>query len=321
MALVEVDGLVFDYPGQRALHGVSFRIEAGGIIALVGPNGAGKTTLMRCLAALDRPAAGRIRIDGLDLAQDPRACHRRLGYLSDFFGLYTDLSVGQCLLYRGLSQGFEDGEARAAAEKAARRVGLQDRMNQKAGALSRGLRQRLGIAQAILHEPRFVILDEPASGLDPEARDDLSSLFRELQGQGMTLLVSSHILSELSDYADEMLLLDQGRIVEYRTIREEDGAPEAASARLLEIALAQADERLPGVLRDLLGAQAVESADTQRARVLIESGAERRHDLLRALLNEGFKVSDFAAKSADLQALYRARLRKTPRVEEEGAGS
>jgi ABC-2 type transport system ATP-binding protein len=316
MALVEVEGLVFDYPGHRALHGVSLEIEPGGITALVGPNGAGKTTLMRCLAALDRPAAGKVRVEGIDLSQDPRAVHQVLGYLSDFFGLYNDLSVEHCLLYRGLAQGLEECAARDAAAKAAERVRLQDRMKQKAGALSRGLRQRLGIAQAILHEPRFVILDEPASGLDPEARDDLAALLRELRAQGMTLLVSSHILSELSDYASDMLLLEEGRIVEHRTVEQREGA-EGEEPQLLRIKLVQADGRLPEILRDLVGAERIESADDRGARLLISGGGAERHELLRSLLQSGCQVSDFAAETADLQSLYRARLRKGATQREE----
>lgn len=316
MALVDVEGLVFDYPGQRALHGVSLAIQPGVITALVGPNGAGKTTLMRCLAALERPAAGSISIEGVDLAKDPRACHRLIGYLSDFFGLYDQLTVRQSLHYRGLAQGLSETASAKAAALAAERVGLSDRLNQRGGALSRGLRQRLGIAQAILHEPRFVILDEPASGLDPEARDDLSGLFRELRAQGMTLLVSSHILAELSDYASEMLLIDEGRIVEHRSLEE---TPESAASgsRLLLIKLAEADARLPALLRDLAGAEAIESADDRGARLLLEGDAGVRHGLLQKLIEAGCRVSDFAAESADLQSLYRARLRRE-KVEKQG---
>ena len=309
MALVEVDGLVYDYPAQRALHGVSLSIEAGRITALVGPNGAGKTTLMRCLAALERPTAGKIRIDGLELSKDPRACHRLIGYLSDFFGLYGELTVRQSLLYRGLAQGLGEGEAQKAAGVAAERVGLSDRLDQRGAALSRGLRQRLGIAQAILHEPRFVILDEPASGLDPEARDDLSGLFRELRAQGMTLLVSSHILSELSDYATEMLLIDEGRIVDHRSV-EDGGQGEAGEERLLLIRLAEADARLPSLLGELAGAEAIESADDRSARLLLAGDAGQRAAILKGLLDAGLPVSDFVAESADLQSLYRARLRQ-----------
>ena len=137
--MIEIRDLVFDYPGHRALHGVSLSIAASAITALVGPNGAGKTTLLRLMAALETPYDGRVTIDGLDTREAPRAIHERLGYLPDFFGLYDALSVRRCLFYAARSHGIGPGEAKGAAEAAAARVGLADRMEQPAGALSRGL--------------------------------------------------------------------------------------------------------------------------------------------------------------------------------------
>lgn len=311
MALLTVEGLVFDYPGNRALHGVSFTLEPGAITALVGPNGAGKTTLMRCLAALERPSAGRVVIEGVDLSEDPRHCHRFLGYLSDFFGVYEQLTVRRCLLHRGLSQGMTMEEGEKATLRAAERVGLSDRLDQAAGTLSRGLRQRLGIAQAILHDPRFVILDEPASGLDPEARDDLSLLLRSLRDEGMTLLVSSHILAELSDYATEMLLLSDGRLIEHRRVEDDEG--EAAGAVTLQITLSDPKEDFGDLLQGLLAEQAgsiVREASSVSALVRVPADSHVRHNLLAGLLAAGCTVSEFAVREADLQSLYRERLVK-----------
>ena len=149
--MIEVSNLVFEYPGKRALNGVSFRIEPGNITALVGPNGAGKTTLLCCMAALEVPLHGEVYIDGENINEDPRACHRKLGYLSDFFGLYDELSVRQCLLHAAASRGILANEQVRVVEQAAIRLGIADRFEIKAGALSRGLRQRLAIAQAVVH--------------------------------------------------------------------------------------------------------------------------------------------------------------------------
>ena len=169
--MIDVEGLVFDYPSGRALHGVSFVVRPGAVMALVGPNGAGKSTLMRCIAALETPGAGRISVVGLDTQRDPRGVHAALGYLPDAFGLYDALSVRQCLLYAARSRGVDAADASAATELAASEVGLTERLDQRAGELSRGLRQRLAIAQAVVHRPRVLLLDEPAAGLDPAARD------------------------------------------------------------------------------------------------------------------------------------------------------
>jgi len=196
--MIEIRELVFEYPGHRALAGVSLTIVKGSITALVGPNGAGKTTLLRCMAALETPYSGHVTIDGLDTREAPRAIHAGLGYLPDFFGLYDALSVRRCLHYAARAHGIAPEAAAAAAEAAAVRVGLADRMEQAAGQLSRGLRQRLAIAQAIVHRPKVLLLDEPAAGLDPKARRDLSRLLLVLRDGGMTLVVSSHILGRLS---------------------------------------------------------------------------------------------------------------------------
>ncbi|MCK4509545.1 MAG: ABC transporter ATP-binding protein, partial [Desulfuromonadales bacterium] len=222
--MIEVNDLVFEYPGTRALDGVSFRIEPGNITALVGPNGAGKTTLLRCMAALEVPLHGEVRIDGENIHEDPRSCHRKLGYLSDFFGLYDELTVRQCLLHAAASRGILAGEQLRVIEQAADRLGISDRLEMRAGALSRGLRQRLAIAQAVVHEPQILMLDEPASGLDPEARHSLAELFLTLRDQGMTLVVSSHILSELDEYSTDMLVLRDGRILSHDLIEQEVAA-------------------------------------------------------------------------------------------------
>src|ERR1700682_3174197 len=160
--MIDVRELVYEYPTARALKGVSLRVPDQTITALVGPNGAGKTTLLRCLAALENPYSGKVRIDGLDTTQSPREIHARMGYLPDFYGLYDDLTVHRCLSYAARSHGISPALSGAALERAASRVGLPARLESKAGELSRGLRQPLAIGQAIVQEPHVLRLDEPA---------------------------------------------------------------------------------------------------------------------------------------------------------------
>jgi ABC-2 type transport system ATP-binding protein len=188
--VIEVENLVYEYPSKRALKGIGLSVRPNTITALVGPNGAGKTTLLRCLAALDTPYDGTVHIAGLNTRDSPRAIHALLGYLPDFYGLYDALSVERCLIFAALAHGFTAAKAKEAAVMAAERVGLSDRLANPAAELSRGLRQRLAIAQAIVHEPKVVLLDEPAAGLDPMARRDLSKLLVSLKESGMTLVVS-----------------------------------------------------------------------------------------------------------------------------------
>ena len=165
--MIKVDNLTYEYPDKRVLHSISCNIEQGEICALVGPNGAGKTTLLRNLAALELPFSGSIEIDGTITHEDPRLIHRKVGYLSDFFGLYEDLTVTQCLKYIAWCHKVNANEVQSTVEWAIKKLGLSKYKDTKAGELSRGLRQRLAIAQSILHKPRVLLLDEPASGLDP----------------------------------------------------------------------------------------------------------------------------------------------------------
>jgi ABC-2 type transport system ATP-binding protein len=297
--MIEIRDLVFEYPGHRALHGVSLTVAEGAITALVGPNGAGKTTLLRCMAALETPYAGRVTIDGLDTRGSPRAIHALLGYLPDFFGLYDALSVRRCLHYAARAHGIAAGDAAAAARDAAVRVGLLDRMEQAAGALSRGLRQRLAIAQSIVHQPRVLLLDEPAAGLDPQARRDLSALLLSLKAGGMTLVVSSHILAELEDYSDRMIIVDHGRIAGGETITLKGVAR-------LRIGLAAPNAGL----KDFLAAHHAEILDAKEDRALVglAGGAAERAALLAALVQEGFAVSEFAEDVRALEEVYFAQV-------------
>jgi ABC-2 type transport system ATP-binding protein len=306
-AMISVRGLVFDYPGTRALDGVSFEIEPETITALVGPNGAGKTTLLRCIAGLDTPFAGEIGVAGLDVLAAPRASHRRMGFLADSYGLYDDLSVEQCLLYRAAALGLDGRKQAGAARLAAERLAIFDRFRQPAGTLSRGLRQRLAIAESIVHHPPVLLLDEPASGLDPEARVGLAGTLIRLKGEGMTIIVSSHILSELEDYSTHMLVLRGGRLMEQRALAASGEGHRAAIA----LRLARADQRLAGLLQ---GESAVDGLIVEglAARFLFMGGPEERAALLGRLISAGLPVADFAAARESLQTLYMSGVAAAP---------
>ncbi len=294
--MIEVRDLVYEYPNKRALDGVSLTIEAGTITALVGPNGAGKTTLMRCLAALEMPYSGQVRIAGLDTRLEPRKIHENLSFLPDFFGLYDTLSVRRCLTFAARAHGLSGSAVEAAVQKAAERVGLTDRMKQKAAELSRGLRQRLAIGQAIVHEPKVIMLDEPASGLDPDARRSLSALFIELKESGLTLIVSSHILSELEDYSDSMIIIQNGKMVGGQAVT----LTENRISYLVELASPSPDfeaflMRQPGVSK----------AETSGAvsQIWLDDPA-RRVDVVRAAVGAGFPLCGFSETKRTLEQTY-----------------
>ena len=304
--IVEVRNLVFDYPTSRALFGVSFMVEAGSITALVGPNGAGKTTLMRCLAALETPFSGSVLIEGMDVEIDPREAHSRMGFLQDFFGLYDELTVRQCLAYHSAAHGVAADEREAGILRCAERLGIADRIDQKAGTLSRGLRQRLAVAQTIIHHPRLLLLDEPASGLDPEARQELSRLLLTLRDEGITLIVSSHILAELEDYSTHMMIMRDGRVTEHSAI----GEIETASAQRMRIVLAKSHRGLKGVLEKAEGVADI-SVEGTVATFAYSRDEAARAALLRSLVEAGLAVSAFHPEQRSMQDVYMDRVQQS----------
>ncbi len=173
---------------------------------------------MRCLAGLVKPFSGEISVNGINVPEDSRRAHRHISYLSDVFGLYDNLTARQCLRYAALAFDLPPAEIEPRIVETAAMLNLTEHLESYAGTLSRGLRQRLAIALGIIHRPAFIILDEPASGLDPEARLELSRLFVNLKEKGHTLLISSHILAELEDYATDVIVLNAGRLVRYEQI-------------------------------------------------------------------------------------------------------
>ena len=296
--MIEVRELSYEYPGRRALDGVSFSLAAGSITALVGPNGAGKTTLLRCLAGMERPLTGAIHVNGVDVVEEPRRSHRHLGYLSDFFGLYEQLTVRQCLSYVGAANGLARATLPQTVVATATELGLGERLEQRTGELSRGLRQRVAIAQAIIHAPTVVLLDEPASGLDPEARFALGELFLTLRQRGMTLLVSSHILAELEAYSTHMLILRDGKLIDHRRLAGAGEDTTRMDAQALEgpQALAAALGRMPRVSEVVVAAQS--------ARFALAGTAVEQAALLQALLATGLHIHHFATVTEDLQQSY-----------------
>jgi ABC-2 type transport system ATP-binding protein len=296
---IEVSHLLFEYPGVRALHDVSFSVASGSVTALVGPNGAGKTTLLRCLAGLEVPLLGTVHVAGVDVVEEPRAVHRRIGYLSDFYGLYDALSVRRCFCHAAAAHGVKEGAVAAAVERTAQRLALTELLERRAAELSRGQRQRVAIGQALIHEPQVLMLDEPASGLDPEARHALALLFKQLSAEGMTLLVSSHILAELDEYSTHMLVIRKGEIVEARPLAE--GA--AVGSRTVRVVFAHPDPALAQSLASVPGLKVLEAAGSQ-ALIEVAGDAATQSEVLRALVTGGFAVTEFAEERRNLHQSY-----------------
>jgi ABC-2 type transport system ATP-binding protein len=301
MSAIAVSDLHFAYDGIPALGGVSFAAAPGSVTALVGPNGAGKTTLMRCLAGLEVPDAGSITLASIDVVADPRGARARMGFLQDFFGLYERLSVRRCLDYAARSRLVPAAERKGRIDAVAAALGLGDLLDRQAAALSRGQRQRVAIGTAIIHRPPVLILDEPAAGLDPEARAELAVLLRRLSADGMTLLVSSHILAELEDYSTDVLMLEAGRVIGH--------GPLAEPERRLAINLAAGD--VAAMTASLAAEDGVSGIAAEGMTVTLAFAGDRAAQaaLLARLVGAGWAIAAFEERQGSMQDLYLARLR------------
>ena len=314
---VRVSNLSFEYPGVRALDDVSFTVPRGSVTALVGPNGAGKTTLLRCMAALDQPLEGAIEVEGIDVLEHPRECHRRIGFLSDFFGLYGALTVRQCLSYAASSQGMPNSGIDHAVTNAAARLNLMPKLDALTDNLSRGQRQRVAIGQALIHSPALLILDEPASGLDPEARHELAGLFQHLRESGMTLIVSSHILAELDEYSTHMLVMRGGRIVESRALGESGLSVGRIRVRVVVDTSAnngvELSERIRAAIATLADIE-MQIGDEQNDQMVFSLPADgsARVSLLRALVNAQIPVITFTDERENLHESYLRTMKSAP---------
>jgi ABC-2 type transport system ATP-binding protein len=209
--LIELRELKKSYKGVEAVHGVTFTAATGSVLGLLGPNGAGKTTIMKVLTGYHFPSSGLALVDGIDVAEDPIAVKRRVGYLPESVPLYQDLTVAEYLDFSADARGLDGSDRSAAIERAIGACGLAGVYRKRVEELSKGYKQRLGLAQAILHDPPILILDEPTTGLDPNQIIEIRELIRSL-GTSKTVILSTHILQEVEAICSNVIILSEGRV-------------------------------------------------------------------------------------------------------------
>lgn len=210
--VIETRSLVKRYGAFTAVNGIDLKIEKGEVFGLLGPNGSGKTTTILLLLGLTEPSSGNVSVLGLDPLREPLAVKRRVGYLPDQVGFYDNLTARENLLYTGRLLGLDGAEATRRIEEAMERVRLSDVIDSRVGTFSRGMRQRLGVADVMLKKAEVAILDEPTAALDPRSTNELLSLISELSGEGMTIVLSSHLLGMVQTVCDRVALFNRGKI-------------------------------------------------------------------------------------------------------------
>ncbi|MFC9919390.1 ABC transporter ATP-binding protein [Agromyces binzhouensis] len=296
MAGIEVSGVARAFGDVHAVRNATFTVEPGHVAGLIGPNGAGKTTLLLMLASLLRPDAGTIRVAGFDPVTDPAEVRARMGWMPDLLGSWASLTVREALVTSARLYGRSTDAATARADELIDLVDLDELADRPTRVLSRGQKQRLSLARALVHDPEVLLLDEPASGLDPVARAALRALVRRLASEGRTVLVSSHVLAELEEMADQAVYLA--------------GGVTAAADQVARAERTARDWRIRSLDRDRLRG-ALEAAGWAEAARIDNLGAvvpvaseEEAAQLLAHLIGSSVPVSSFAPAVGDLEHVF-----------------
>jgi ABC-2 type transport system ATP-binding protein len=299
--MIEVENLTKNYEGHWAVRGVSFSVGEGDIFGFIGPNGAGKTTSIRIISTLLDPTSGTVRVGGRSVTGEAEAVRRLIGFMPDNFGVYERITVWEYLDFFAAAYGIERRSRAAAIEGIMELTDLAELRDRLTGGLSKGMRQRLCLAKTLVHDPKVLILDEPANGLDPRARIEFRALLKELRSMGKTILISSHILTELSDICTSVAILEKGKVVASGSIDSIKKALQPGLAFRLEVlgggeAARGALEGMPNVGSVLVEGDAVRfQFSAPRAEVA---------ELVRALVAKGVAITGLQEEKTDLEGLF-----------------
>jgi len=308
--MIEIESLHKNYGKRAALDNFSLRVDDGELFGLVGPNGAGKTTLIKILATLQRANSGRARINGLDVTGAPAEVRAVTGYLPDIPGLYQDMRVEEFLEFFADAFHLHGARRREAVKRALDRAGLVARRSDFVEQLSFGMKQRLVLAKTLLHEPKVLLLDEPATGLDPLARIELRELLKELNREGLTIFLSSHILSDLEDICTRVALIAGGRNAagaDGQSVVTLSGGQAAASPGEQVSCEIELGSEAPGAAQALAAVKGVRLVSSQgrRLRLELSAGIAQTTPVLQALLAAGLTIVHFDARGPGLEERYR----------------
>jgi ABC-2 type transport system ATP-binding protein len=299
--VITVESLTKVYGKRTALDHISFEVPEREIFGFVGPNGAGKTTALRILAGLLDPTEGKAFIDGADVTQQPDLVHSRLGYMPDFFGVYDQLTVGEYLDFYASCYRQPKQRRKKVIDDLLVLVNLLERRDQGVDTLSRGLKQRVCLARALVHDPSVLLLDEPASGLDPRARVELREILKELRSMGKTIVISSHILPELTELCTMIGIIDHGRM--RATGPVDDVIRQLTSGRLLRITVLGQIEQAVAILTALSSVRQVEAANGG-IEAHFDGDESIAADILQALIGGGVRVSAFTELDGGLEDAF-----------------
>ena len=308
--MITVKGLTKRYAHNTAVNDISFEVQKGQIVGFLGPNGAGKTTTMRMLTCFLTPSAGTATVAGFDILEQPFEVKKRIGYLPETPPVYPEMRIAEYLTFVGRLKGLTGSDLRTRVDYSCERCAIADVKDKIIGKLSKGYRQRVGLAQAIIHNPDVLILDEPTAGLDPKQINETRDLIKSLAGDH-TIILSTHILPEVSQTCEQVIIINKGKVVATDSVSNLQGRARSGESVLLEIgarsgsvdpvAVQRTLEQVSGVTR------VVFKEDGQRRAVFEvegQKGRSLRGDLARAVVESGWDLNELRAASMSLEEIF-----------------
>jgi ABC-2 type transport system ATP-binding protein len=305
--IIEIEGLTKQYGSLTALNNLNLQVEEGAIVGFIGPNGAGKTTTMRILTTLLKPTKGQARVAGYSVTSHPREVRQAIGYMPDFFGVYDDMKVWEYLDFFAACYNIPPATRNSMVDDLLALVDLTHKKEAYVESLSRGMKQRLCLARTLAHDPQVLILDEPASGLDPRARIEIRELLRELRNMGKTIFFSSHILSEVADICTSIAIMEAGNLIAYGDMAEMKR--QLRAHRLIQVRILG---DLAPLQEFLLQHTAVHSItppnedDLPPDTIRFDFGGDDTalQNLLATMINAGLPIVSFHEEAGDLEDVF-----------------
>ncbi|MBO5261331.1 MAG: ABC transporter ATP-binding protein [Coprococcus sp.] len=306
--MVDIVDLTKKYNSFTALDHVNIHIDKGEVFGFVGPNGAGKTTTMRIMCGLIAPTSGSVIIDGIDARKRPAELKRKIGYVPDFFGVYDNLKVMEYMFFYGSMYGMTRTEIENTSEELLEIVGLSDKMDEYVDCLSRGMKQRLCVARALIHNPELLILDEPNSGLDPRSRVEMRDVIKRLSKSGKTIIISSHILPEISEMCTSIGVIDRGNMmfcgsVEDFISRESAMSPIKIKAYMLGMDKEKTLRKVSVIVKERFGVDRINMSGND-IYIYYKGDREKDSEMLRCLIDNGVHVHQFYREEQNLESMF-----------------
>jgi ABC-2 type transport system ATP-binding protein len=296
-----IENLVKKYGTFTAVDNLSLELKKGDIYGFVGPNGAGKTTTMRVVATLLEATSGTVLVDGINVADHPVKVRGKMGYMPDFFGVYDNLKVDEYMDFYGSCYGLSKAERSKRADELLELVDLRDKKNNYVDTLSRGMKQRLCLARSLIHNPELLILDEPASGMDPRARIEMKGILKTLKDMNKTILISSHILHELSELCTSIGIIERGKLVYSGELQ--DIMRKITGKTILEITVLDNVDRTVNLLREQPLVEDI-SGEDNTIEVSYSGNDQDMANLLKLLINQGISVLTFTKEEGSLEEVF-----------------